>query len=179
MSTPIYQQLDTIYGFSVYDSDHKLAYTKYNFIFDLYISDYSTELPPSSTKSEVFYHFLINNNTDLNYAFSLRDDLKKYFFPINEAIINYHEHYGYSASLNYMQSVNPIGAVSSDVIFKNQFELIPYSDDSVRRLQDYIYYDNFSIFYTKYNFDFDTYKTDLNVWGNSKLSIFTDFVLRT
>ena len=176
---PIYQQINTNYAFAVYDDDHKLVYTKYNFNFDLYTSDHSTELSSLSTKSEVFYHFLINDNTDLYYPFSVRDDLKKYFFPINEEIVNYHEYYGYCTALNYMQSVSPVNAISADIILKNQFELIPYSDDSVRRLQDYIYYDSFLIFYTKYNFDFDTYKSDFNVWGNSKLSVFTDFVLRT
>ena len=111
--------------------------------------------------------------------FSVLSDLVKYFNPITPEIQKYHDTYGYCPALNYMQSVNPTGIVSSDVILDQQFQLIAYSDDSVRRLQDYIYYDEFSIFYTKYNFDFDAYKKDWNVFSIKYLPVFTDFVLRT
>jgi hypothetical protein len=177
--TAVYQQKDTVYSFAVYGPDQTLAYSKYNFNFEKYKTDFSSELPPSPTSSDIFYSFLIKNNTDLNKPFSVRDDLVKYFTPMTSDIQKYHDTYGYCPALNYMQSVNPTGIVSSDLIFEDQFQLIPYSDDSVRRLQDYIYYDEFSTFYTKYNFDFDTYKKDWNVYSIKKLTVFTDFVLRT
>ena len=183
-TTPVYQQKDTVYSFAVYD-DGILAYSKYNFNFDLYQADFVGELPSSPTKSDIFYDFLIRNVTDLNKPFSVHLNLVKYFNPINPEIQKYHDTYGYCASLNYMQSVNPTGIVSSDVIFEQQFQLIAYSDDSVRRLQDYIYYENndedpdFDLFYTKYNFDFDTYKRDWNVFSIKKLAVFGDFVIRT
>lgn len=179
MVQPVFQKIDTVYAFSVYDEHHNLIYSKYNFNFDKYLTDNSSELSSTSTKSQIFYHFLMKNNTDLNKPFSVKNELINYFLQMTPEIINYHEHYGYCASLNYMQSVDPLDVANSNTIFNNQFELVEYSNDALRRLQDYIYYENFLTFYTKYNFDFNTYKLDFNVWGTSKLSVFTDFVFRT
>jgi hypothetical protein len=177
---PVYQQKDTVYSFAVYDNNRILAFSKYNFNFDFYQADFASELPSSPTKSDIFYDFLIRNDTDLNKPFSVRSDLVKYFNPITPDIQKYHDTYGYCPALNYMQSVNPTGVVSNDVIFEQQFQLIEYSDNSVRRLQDYIYYDEqITHFFTKYNFDFDSYKKDWNVFSIKKLPVFTDFVLRT
>lgn len=41
-------------------------------------------------------------------------------------------------------------------------------------------YDEISkqLLYTKYNFDFDTYKDDFNILSNDKVQIFTDFWIR-
>jgi hypothetical protein len=177
-STPVYQDKDTVYSFSVYEYGI-LAYSKYTFNFDAYLLDYADKMLPNPTKSTIFYHFLINNDTDLNNPYSVKDDLKKYFNPMNNDVVNYNEKYGYSFSLNYMQSVNPPGEVNSGTVFEHQFELIEYSDDELRRLQDYIYYNDFLIYYTKYNFDFDTYRNDWNVHSYNKLLAFTDFALRT
>jgi len=176
--TPIYQDKDTVYSFSVYEYGI-LAYSKYTFNFDKYLLDYIYNLPHNPTKSTIFHHFLINNDTDLNKPYSVKDDLKKYFNPMNNDVINYNEKYGYSFSLNYMQSVNPTGYINKDIIFEHQFELVEYSNDGLRRLQDYIYYNDFTLYYTKYNFDFDTYKNDWNVHSYNKLLAFTDFALRT
>ena len=176
--TPIYQDKDVVYSFSVYEYGI-LAYSKYNFNFDAYLLDYADKLDPNPTKSTIFYHFLINNDTDLNKPFSLKDDFKKYFNSMSNDVINYNEKYGYSFSLNYMQSVNPIEYVNSDTVFEHQFELIEYSDEGLRRLQDYIYYNDFILYYTKYNFDFVTYRNDWNVHSYNKLLAFTDFALRT
>ena len=183
-STPVYQKKDTIYAFSVY-VDGILTYSKYNFVFETYKRDFASELPSLPTKSDIFYNFLLKNDTDLNKPFYVRSDLVKYFSKITPEIQKYHDTYGYCASLNYMQSVNPTGIVTTDVIFNQQFQLIKYTDDSVRRLQDYIYYENndqdpdFDLFYTKYNFDFDAYKKNWNVFSIKKMPVFTDFVLRT
>jgi len=174
----VLQQKDTVYAFAVY-IDEILAYSKYNFNFDLYLADFADKLPSSPTKSDIFYDFLMKTDADLNKPFSVQSDLVKYFSKITPEIQKYHDTYGYCPALNYMQSVNPPGIVSKDVIFEQQFQLIEYSDDSVRRLQDYIYYDDLSVFYTKYNFDFESYKKDWNVFSIKKLPVFTDFVLRT
>ena len=182
--TPVYQQKGNNYAFSVYEN-HKLAYSKYTFKFDSYRSDHASELPESASKGDIFYNFLKLNDTDLNKPFSLKRELVKYFNPMTPEVISYHDRYGYCAGLNYMQSVNFINVVSTDVIYENQFELIEYDYDSVRRLQDFIYYENndqdpdFDLFYTKYNFDFDAYKRDMNVWSIKKMPVFTDFVFRT
>ena len=175
---PIYQQKNTMYAFSVYENQ-QLVYSKYSFIFDYYLLDYIDKLPPNPSKSDIFYHFLINNDTDLNKPFSLKDEFKKYFYPMTDAIINYNEKYGYSGGLNYMQSVAPNDVISYDTIVENQFELIEYNEDSFRRLQDYIYYKDFIIYYTKYNFDFNSYQADWNIWSKNKLLPFTDFAFRT
>ena len=176
--TPIYQNKDTVYSFSVYENQ-VLAYSKYTFNFDSYLLDYADKMLPNPSKSTIFHHFLLNNDTDLNKPYSVKDELKKYFNPMNNDVINYNEKYGYSFSLNYMFSVNPIGYANSDTVFEYQFELVEYSNDALRRLQDYIYYDDFLIYYTKYNFDFNTYKNDWNVHSYNKLLAFTDFALRT
>jgi hypothetical protein len=182
---PVYQQKGTNYAFSVYDKNHNLMYSKYTFNFDLYRLDNSTEFSKSSSKNDIFYHFLMKNDTDLNKPFDLKPAFVKYFNPMTPDVVAYHDRYGYCMALNYMQIVNIIGEVSVDVILEHQFELIQYTDDNIRRLQDYIYYENnnddpdFDLFYTKYNFDFDSYKRDWNVWSIKNLPVFTDFVFRT
>jgi hypothetical protein len=54
--------------------------------------------------------------------------------------------------------------------------MIEYSDNTIRRIQDY-YWNADGKLHTKWNFDFNQYSNDFNVYG-SKLLIFTDFVLR-
>ena len=65
-TTPVYQQKDTVYSFAVYDKNHILAYSKYNFNFDLYKAKFASDLPSSPTKSDIFYDFLLRTDADLH-----------------------------------------------------------------------------------------------------------------
>ena len=71
--TPVYQDKDVVYSFSVYENQ-VLAYSKYTFNFDAYLLDYADKMLPNPTKSDIFYHFLLNNDTDLNKPYSVKDD---------------------------------------------------------------------------------------------------------
>jgi len=70
----------------------------------------------------------------------------------------------------------PSTYASVNQLIDHQFNLIVYSDDQIRRLQDYVLIDSVNV-YSKYNFNFTTYSNDWHVWGN-KLVVFTDFTVR-
>ena len=170
------QSLNDIYYFAVYDEVKRdLIYTIYNFNFDKYMTEF--KIDKSTDKNAVFYNFIIRNGHTFDKKFFVRDELKKYFNQIDKNMINYFNKYGYSKQENYMWGEVPSNFVSQEEYIKTQFELIPYDNQQLRRLQDYIYIDKNGE-YTKYNFDFNTYSADYNVWGN-KLVVFTDFVIRT
>ena len=172
----ILQNEDEIFYFAVYDTENKqLLYTKYNFNFNLYHEDY-TPLIDITNKNLIFYDFLIRNNSSFDKPFTVKDDLKQYFLPITDEIIRYFYKYSYIFHTNYMFVVGPITYVPIDTIILNQFNLIMYTDEEVRKLQDFVVMESTNI-YSKYNFDFDTYSNDFNVWG-PKLLIFCDFVVR-
>lgn len=172
-----YQNLGDNYFFAEYSkTTHELLYTKFNFNFELYKETFTL---PFNTKSELFYDFLIRNEAVMEKPFTVKPEFKQFFTPITEDIKKWFEDYSYTAHSNYMFLENPAGYYSDQYVLDNQFELIYYEDTKYRRLQDYIYLDTVKEqYFTQYNFDFDTYSKDWNVWG-PKLSIFTDFVVRT
>jgi hypothetical protein len=173
---PYYQSLGDIYFFAVYDQvSNQLLYTKYNFIFENYKKDFLPSIDITD-KSSIFHDFLIRNESSLDKPFSLKENLIKYFSPITDEIINYFNIYGYCFNPNYMTVDWPSTYISVDQLIKDQFDMILYTDDQIRRVQDYILIDNKNV-YSKYNFDFTTYSNDWHVWGN-KLVIFTDFTAR-
>ena len=104
------------------------------------------------------------------------DDLKQYFTPITPEIINYMYKYAYSIHNNYMQLTTPNYSILYPELLKLQFDLYPFTDEELPRIQDYIYNADGKL-YTKFNFDFDRYSVDFNIWG-TKLLVFTDFVVR-
>ena len=176
--------------FSVYDeSTRELKYCKKNFNFELYKNDFDLE---GKTHLQIFDHFLIANETaffiepdflnkgDKTPSYlkptTLKSEFEKYFFPMNNVIINHNNAYAYTAHSGYMNVQDPITYVSITQLVRQQFELIFYKDNQVRRLQDYYYSDNEGI-YSKYNFDFEKYSNDFKVYGNN-LVIFTDVISR-
>ena len=182
--------ISNIRYFSVYDKEtKKLKYSKYNFNFDLYKKDFNLE---NETKLKIFDHFLIANDTayfiepdylnkgDKTPSYlkpnTLKDKFVKYFTPMTNVIINYHNKYAYSVHPNYMFVQDPPDYISVPKLVSQQFDLIFYKDNQLRRLQDYYYSDDLGI-YTKYNFNFDLFSIDFNVYGN-KLVVFTDFISR-
>lgn len=166
----------SILYFNVFDKNTKqLLYTKYSFQFDLYSS--SRNLDVKLSKSEIFSLFLKENGTTFDKPYSLSQGLEIFFKPVTQQIIDHVNLIG-NTHFNYMTYSNPIDYIPYSELIEKQFDLINYNDKQVRFIEDYTYTtgkNNLS--FTKYNFDFDTYSNDFNIWG-SKLFIFTDFVVR-
>ena len=79
-----------------------------------------------------------------------------------------------------MSSVNLFNLntyIPYNILVEHQFETIYYTNEQVRRIQDYYFNDQSNNIYSKYNFNFDLYSEDFKVYGN-KLLIFTDFISR-
>jgi hypothetical protein len=179
---PVYQSLYDYYFFSAFDLNGNLQYTKYNFNFQLYKDDFITEIIDAYQQSEpidseVFHHFLIKNQSNLYKAFTVKNELTKYFNTITPETTAYINKYGFSFKVNYQYIVAPPTDNTEYETFENQFELVEYSTNDVRRLQDYICYTATKM-YTKYNFDFELYKKDFNIHFTNKLPIFTDYLVR-
>ena len=162
--------------FSVFEPTTKqLLYTKYNFKFDSYNNDFNLGLPITQ-KKDIFMDFLKRNDTTFDKPYQVSQNLVKYFSPMTQKIIDYMNKYGYCNHPGYLNIHDPLGYISYDVLVEEQFDLIEYTDDQIRRIQDY-YWNADKKLNTKWNFDFNQYSKDLNVYG-SKLLIFTDFMVR-
>jgi hypothetical protein len=105
-------------------------------------------------KFEIFNDFLTQNNSTFDKPYSVLDNLKKYFFPITQDIIDYVNKYGNSIHDNTMILVKPSSYTTTSELVKNQFLLINYTDDQIIRIQDYFYTTLNNGKFTKYNFDF-------------------------
>ena len=182
--------IDYIRYFNSYDPEtQKLLYSKWNFNFETYSSDFNLK---EKTQLEIFDDFLLRNGTFFQSEPSypeksdktpsylkptvVKDELKKYFNPMTNEIINYNNKYAQTVHPGYMNIQDPRTYVSIFELVKNQFELIFYKDEQIRRLQDYYFSDDDGI-YSKFNFDFFKYSDDFKVYGNN-LVIFTDFISR-
>lgn len=161
--------------FFAFDSNTKeLLYTKYNFNFTKYSIDFQLE---TTNKLIIFKDFLKRNNTSYLKPYFVQPDLVQYFTPMTDEIINYVLKYAFCIHNFYISIQDPLTYINGIVLLSQQFDLIYYTDDEIRRIQDFNYAPNGPLQYSKYNFDFDLYSLDYNVFGN-KLVIFTDFVIR-
>jgi len=172
--SPVIQEIDDFYCFAVFDpSTKKLLYSKYNFDFPKYRLDKG--ISDASGNSAVFHHFLTLNVTDLWKPFTVKNELKQYFSTITPEIQEYFDLYNYVLwDFNFRTLETQI---TWDTTMKNQFDLIYY--DYVTEIPivcEFLHDDGDSIL-SKYNFDFDRYSLDFNVYG-SKVSIFYDLLLR-
>ena len=160
------------YNFLVYDEVSKLLlYSKYNFNFDLYKSDFNIITPD---KNFIFNDFWKRNNYDDLLPYMVYESYKKYFTPITNEIRQYISSYG-NIHGNYEANLNPNFSV--EYLFENQYSIVKYTENESRRTQDYIYTLVNKYSYTKYNFDFTKYSADFKIY-DTKLTIFTDFVIR-
>ena len=167
--------LKKIRYFNEYNSEtKKLEYSKYNFNFEKFKTDYNLI---GKTKLEIFDKFLLVNGWDYKSPTKVQQNNKQYFFPITQEIIDYNDYISMSIHPGYINSFNLNTYIPYDILVENQFDLVPYSNDQVRRLQDYYFNDQDNNIYSKYNFNFDLFSKDFNVYGN-KLLIFTDFISR-
>ena len=162
------------YYFAVYDEvTHDLLYTGLNFLFEDYRIDRG--LPPTTSKTDIYYEFLVENNSTLDKPFFVKDDLKKYFGVLTPEMLSHFNSVGFSA-LFYMMGASPDGYYTMEFLIENQFNIVEVNDNW-RRLQDYIFREPTGKFYSKFNFDFDQWTVDFNSWGN-KLCMFTDYIIR-
>lgn len=160
------------YNFLVYDVNTKqLLYTKYNFNFSLYASDFAIT---SNSKLIIFADFWKRNNYNDLTPFVVYESYKKYFTSMTNEIKTYVSSYG-NMHCNYIATFNP--NLSDEYLYEHQFDMIAYEENQMRRTQDFIYSVNVNYSYTKYNFDFDLYSYDFNIF-DTKLVLFTDFIVR-
>ena len=172
--TPWMQEKGDFYLFSVYDSSSKkLLYSKYNFNFVSYSNDRNYN---GLTKNLVFYNFLIENQTDFWKPFTVLPQLQQYFLPITTAIQNYFDDYNftfYGTNFNALTTyvnVYTLMYYEFDLAYYDFFTQIPNLCEFLERTPD-------NKIISKYNFNFDLYSSDYNVYG-SKLAIFYDFMMR-
>ena len=109
--------------------------------------------------------------------FRIHPLMTRYFTDITDDINQYVLKYG-MFNLNFSSTTTKLLAVNPDLYCQRQFNLIPYHDYELTRIQDYFYMDDLGNKYTKYNFNFDLYAADFNIFSSSKLVIFTNFTSR-
>jgi hypothetical protein len=161
------------FNFDVFDTNtKKLLYSKYSFNFDLYSKDFNLE----NNKQLIFSNFLKKNTIDYTKPITINPELIKYFNPVTQEHINYLNKYGYCFHSNYFSFYNKETFINPDILISNQFNMVEYTNEQTYIIQDLIQETNQKMF-TKWNFDFENYSKDLNVYG-SKLLIFTDFINR-
>ena len=166
--------------FTVYNrTTRSPIYTKYNFDFVAY--KLYSKLPNTVSNTETFNKFLVENQTDYSKPLTVKPDLVKFFKPMTTQIINYMRNYGYTIHPSYLTYYNPASYILPNILVEKQFTIDSttyYDDTQIRFVQDIFQMEDTSgKMYTKYNFDFNAYSVDFNVWG-SKLQIFTDFISR-
>jgi hypothetical protein len=172
--TPWMQRKGDFYLFSVYDSSNKtLLYSKYNFNFDSYSNDRNYN---GLTKNEIFYNFLIENQTDFWKPFTVLPQLQQYFLPITTTIQNYFDNYNFTL---YGENFNSLTTYfNAYTLMNNEFDLVYYDLFSeTPNLCEFLERTPDNKIISKYNFNFDLYSSDYNTYG-SKLSIFYNFMMR-
>ena len=161
--------------FNEYNSEtKKLEYSKYNFNFEKFKIDYQME---GKTKLEIFDKFLLINGWDYKKPTKVQQNNKQYFLPMTKEILDYNDHFAMCIHPGYINAFDLNTYLPYDVLVENQFDLVLYDNTQVRRLQDYYFNDQDDKTYSKYNFNFDLFSKDFNVYGNN-LVIFTDFISR-
>jgi len=172
--TAIIQKPDEYICFAVFDQTTKsLIYSKYNFDFTKYRLAYPEFA--SSSDNKTFYDFLVRNNSYLDQPFTVLPSLTQYFTPMNDNIKSYFDLYNYI--LWYFNFNTLPTFANSQTIMDKEFLLYGYSFYSeIPSLCEFLHETSRGIF-CKYNFKFDLYSSEFNVYG-SKICIFYDFYFR-
>jgi hypothetical protein len=182
MSDPVIQSYEDYACFAVFDKvTQKLLYSKFNFNYPLYATNFRLNYDEThTTKRLLFFDFLQRNVSDLRYAFTVKDELKQYFKTDDSELMyqmqQYFDNFGYVLwDFNYI-SVGTF--VNFADILKNEFSFINYNfDTQISSILEFLYYNESDNIYSRYNFLFNLYSQDFNIFG-SKLCIFSDFLLR-
>ena len=189
MESPVRQPVGEFICFAVFDDDQKLLYCKYNFDFDLYISEKS--IGSDLSKNEVFNLFLDENETDILVSFSVKSELEKYFFPITEFIQKYFDYVNYVIG-DFEYSPSGVPSFNKVLVMENEFN---YGYEYLIYNTDYLYQFVFTesetnLIFSKYNFNFELYSQDFRVYGTesfvpfpdtvygTKIVVFSDFIFR-
>jgi hypothetical protein len=160
------------YNFLVYDPVTRLLkYSKFNFNFETYNKDFPFL---ASDKNILFEHFWSTNNYSYETPFIVYKQCEKYFEPMTDEIRAYVSKYGIIHG-NLMVDIST--NVSEQLLIKQQFDLIPYTEINYSRIVDFLYVSGKEYSFTKYNFDFDQFSIDFGIFDN-KLVMFTDFMVR-
>ena len=161
------------YNFIQYELTIKVPiYCLFNFDYKQYSIDFHIE---STSKYIIFTDFWNRVGFDYSKPYIVPNEFTKYFFAITQEMIGYLNHYGFFHD-GFLSLILPPTYVSYDDLEQNQFDMIEYTDEQVKRVQDY-YYDAEGIIYSKYNFDFDKFSTDFSLFGSNLLQM-TDFIIR-
>jgi hypothetical protein len=185
MSNPFDPQINPIkispfWGFVVFDNISKFPiYSQYNFNFQKYFDDFKPELDDSiigNTKNKIFWDFWQRNGNNFALPYTIKPELTQYFNTITLDTINYIYKYSFNARYQSMSYTLQNGALGAFQLIDEQFTQIDYTDSEVARVQDFYYEDEFGT-YTKYNFLFDKFSEDFQIYGPKRL-IFTHFITR-
>ena len=130
----------------------------------------------TTVKYLIFTDFWNVCGFDFNQKYVVPISYTNYFTPMTKTMVEYIYKYGFSNHYGYLSTITPLSFIAYDKLATDQFDMILYTDNQIRRLQDF-YYEDSSNIYTKYNFNFDLYAQDYNIY-NRKLLIFTDVVIR-
>jgi hypothetical protein len=169
------------FNFIQFDTETKLPiYTRYNFDFVKYqiaknLTDTKYDLNSEFGKWWIFDAFWTEGGFTYDKKVIVPEYLTQYFFPITQTIIDYIDAYAYVAHFGYLANIPTDTLLPDRYLVANQFNLIYFNDDQIRKLQDY-YYDDANNIYSKYNFDFLSYSNDFGIYGH-KLLILTHFVI--
>ena len=166
--------LNLFWGFVVCDLETTFPlYSQYNFDFFRYATDFGII---SNSKYNIFADFWIRNENNFNLVYTVKQELQKYFTPMTLQIINFINNKAFAAHTGRLANDIPTGALTLDLLFNQQFDVINYTDIELPLVEDF-HYENSNGIYTKYNFLFDKFSNDFQIYGTKRL-IFTFFVLR-
>ena len=141
--------LKNIRYFNAYNETTKeLEFCKFNFNFEKYKKEFKLM---DKTKLEVFDHFLYLNGWNHLQKTVVRQEFKQYFTPITSSMKFYNEYLGFCIHPGYTNPFEVNTYIPNEILVENQFELSYYTDQQVRRLQDYYFHDSNNNVYCKYN----------------------------
>jgi hypothetical protein len=111
-------------------------YCLFNFNYTQWSIDYNLG---TTNKYIIFTDFW--NVVGFSFAskYTVPEAYQKYFTPITAEMVQYLYRYGFSFHYGYLSQINPLTFVSYEELSANQFEMIYYTDNQIRRLQDYYY----------------------------------------
>jgi hypothetical protein len=161
------------YNFVQFDLETKTPkYCLFNFNYEQYKIDYDL---PYTEKYDIFTDFWERAGFSYTEPIVVPDEYLKYFSEITQPMIDYLNKYGFFHQ-GYLANIIPPTYVRYYNLARGQFDMIEYTDDEVRRLEDY-YYEDTEFYYCKYSFDFEKYSNDFKIWG-TRLIILDDFIIR-
>ncbi len=164
------------YYFTQFDlSTKKPIYSLLNFNYEQYNIDFDLGYPSYDLFS-IFSDFWYREGFTALKPIVVSPEYEKYFFPMTDEMIEYMNKYGLFHANFLARIINPSEEPYVFLAFFYQFLMEPLTEQQYRRTQDY-FYEEPDMIYSKYNFDFEQFSNDFQVYG-SKLFILTNFINR-